>query len=1062
MNLLKQSVLFTLTSFVLVASVFAGSENQNSMNGMNKSAQIQLDSEKGINVKKMPLKEDGIIMSQREWKAMQPRVDRPQVETLNRVTTVPNTRDELLFESFETAVPPDGWTLVDHNGGGYGWEQNATQASDGSFSAYCNDYSGDQATELVSPSIDLSGFSSASLTFWQYQNWGSYYNYHDITVYLGGVAYAATELGAGTEDTWEEVVFDLSEFVDESNLQIGFNYSGNWADQWWIDGVTISGSAETVTYGCTDETACNYDETATDDDGSCTYAENGFDCEGNCEFNALGITMNDSYGDGWSGNILTVGDYSYTLESGNTGESGACLEDGLYMVTCDGGTWQSEVSWVISDANGDTLLADGAPYSGSLTLGEAEDVPGCMDETACNYDETATVDDGSCTYPDYGFDCDGNCDANLLEVSMYDSWGDGWNGNILTIGDFQYTLAEGDTAEAGACLSDGLYDVTCDGGSFQYEVSWEIATEDGTVLLDGGAPYSGMLTVGETADVPGCMDETAANYNPEATIDDGSCVWSGDVCEYPLQAVAGSNEATGADQWFAYTATLTGTITVSSAGSGTDTKVWAYSDCETALGSDDDGLGFPPGESELTFDVTSGTDYHIMWDDQWGPDPFTWTLSEEEYATAPNLTATGIPGAVQLAWDDVPTRHSAEHSGPAVSLFTNLDPTISAQKRALLPQNDHSFLNPGHESGVRSTDVVIVCDGGAWQGEVSWEIFNADGDTVAAGGAPDTVEASLDDGVYMVYAHDSYGDGWNGNVLSVTGTDGNVYLSYTLDSGLEGEASFTISSTAVYGCTDNTATNYGQNCAGEDVGTPTIDDGCCVYPPPANDDCEDAESVTGPYPADISGTTVDATISYPGVLDFVDVWYAVDLPHDFNSVTLSLCNSPQAIGNTLVVAYTSCDDASVNNSISYNTLAWYECENISYAPTLNWTIPGPGTAYIPVYTGGPMDFAGTVDVQEIYVPTFNLYRGGESLASGIAGNDYTDEDVTGGMEYCYTVEQNLPDGSVSGMSDEACATPDAEITEGETLADAIMIDALPYVTTNNSSFYVNDYDESCP
>jgi hypothetical protein len=34
--------------------------------------------------------------------------------------------------------------------------------------------------------------------------------------------------------------------------------------------------------GCTDMAACNYDETANQDDGSCTYAEENFDCDGNC------------------------------------------------------------------------------------------------------------------------------------------------------------------------------------------------------------------------------------------------------------------------------------------------------------------------------------------------------------------------------------------------------------------------------------------------------------------------------------------------------------------------------------------------------------------------------------------------------------------------------------------------------------------------------------------------------------------------------------------------------------------------------------------------------------
>ena len=34
--------------------------------------------------------------------------------------------------------------------------------------------------------------------------------------------------------------------------------------------------------GCTDESACNYDTLADEDDGTCTYAEENFDCDSNC------------------------------------------------------------------------------------------------------------------------------------------------------------------------------------------------------------------------------------------------------------------------------------------------------------------------------------------------------------------------------------------------------------------------------------------------------------------------------------------------------------------------------------------------------------------------------------------------------------------------------------------------------------------------------------------------------------------------------------------------------------------------------------------------------------
>ena len=42
--------------------------------------------------------------------------------------------------------------------------------------------------------------------------------------------------------------------------------------------------------GCTDNTACNFSNDATDDDNSCSYADVGYDCAGNC--------LVDSDGDG--------------------------------------------------------------------------------------------------------------------------------------------------------------------------------------------------------------------------------------------------------------------------------------------------------------------------------------------------------------------------------------------------------------------------------------------------------------------------------------------------------------------------------------------------------------------------------------------------------------------------------------------------------------------------------------------------------------------------------------------------------------------------------------------
>jgi len=50
-----------------------------------------------------------------------------------------------------------------------------------------------------------------------------------------------------------------------------------------------------------------------------------------------------------------------------------------------------------------------------------EVVLGCTDYIACNYDITATEDDDSCDYAEWGYDCDGNCIIDLDEDGICDA-----------------------------------------------------------------------------------------------------------------------------------------------------------------------------------------------------------------------------------------------------------------------------------------------------------------------------------------------------------------------------------------------------------------------------------------------------------------------------------------------------------------------------------------------------------------------------------------------------------------------------------------------------------------
>ena len=78
--------------------------------------------------------------------------------------------------------------------------------------------------------------------------------------------------------------------------------------------------------GCTDETACNYDEDATINNGSCEYAEEYYDCDGNC--------INDSDGDGICDEEEVFGctdptNPGYDLEA--TEDDGSCLQGGCSL-----------------------------------------------------------------------------------------------------------------------------------------------------------------------------------------------------------------------------------------------------------------------------------------------------------------------------------------------------------------------------------------------------------------------------------------------------------------------------------------------------------------------------------------------------------------------------------------------------------------------------------------------------------------------------------------------------------------------------------------------------------
>ena len=51
--------------------------------------------------------------------------------------------------------------------------------------------------------------------------------------------------------------------------------------------------------------------------------------------------------------------------------------------------------------------------SNDSTASDESNVSGCMDISACNYNDNATINDGSCIYSEANYDCNGECSVNI-------------------------------------------------------------------------------------------------------------------------------------------------------------------------------------------------------------------------------------------------------------------------------------------------------------------------------------------------------------------------------------------------------------------------------------------------------------------------------------------------------------------------------------------------------------------------------------------------------------------------------------------------------------------------
>ena len=163
-----------------------------------------------------------------------------------------------------------------------------------------------------------------------------------------------------------------------------------------------------------------------------------------------------------------------------------------------------------------------------------QDVLGCTDDAACNYNADATLDDGSCEAADDLTGCGDTClDGGVLyEFNISDVYSDGMccaygegsysivvDGEVIaTGGDFGASATERFCAPAEACVQ-----IVMVADNYPSEQSWSV-TADGVEVLGAGL-NGATATYFLGGCLPGCTDEAACNFDPAAT-DDDSCLSS--------------------------------------------------------------------------------------------------------------------------------------------------------------------------------------------------------------------------------------------------------------------------------------------------------------------------------------------------------------------------------------------------------------------------------------------------------------------------------------------------------------------------------------------------------
>lgn len=230
-----------------------------------------------------------------------------------------------------------------------------------------------------------------------YRYTGDFNNVFVVTIYSpdGSVFYTSASDEFGSLN----VIFEQGELTGCTDPS-ACNFDPNATCGLWSD-------CNYGCYGCTDANAPNFDSDATINDGSCCY-NNWYTVE----------LSSPGYWNVFNTNFSLYAGGSYPEVTGFCADQQSCFQFSVYAY--DG----LPVNYTIRNGAGE-IVGEGVyafeTYTWmGISISESDEIPGCTDESACNYNILATCNDGSCNYY-----CGGCMDSSALNYNPFAQFDDG-------------------------------------------------------------------------------------------------------------------------------------------------------------------------------------------------------------------------------------------------------------------------------------------------------------------------------------------------------------------------------------------------------------------------------------------------------------------------------------------------------------------------------------------------------------------------------------------------------------------------------------------------------------